>query len=225
MNTDIITLEKINGTDSVSGSRITINNNFEKIVKAVGDIQTRIDTSKNTIYINCIETESGEFVIKTTPNGTPRFKIDNAGNLYVGNVLLDEYIRTIINNTKLVNLEITDAASYPMNFQNYAGNASFDNSIINTNVYYTDYDDSFTVKFNVDENVLDVYKHAIVYVYDPLDEGSNNGEEYQQFYLNEFEYTFHFNETNINMQRSISIIWIPGSSLSETYGFTLQKIS
>ena len=54
MNTDIITLTEIQGTDSVSSSRITINNNFKKLAKAVGDIQTRIDTSKNTIYINVI---------------------------------------------------------------------------------------------------------------------------------------------------------------------------
>lgn len=230
MNTDIITLTEIQGTDSVSSSRITINNNFKKLAKAVGDIQTRIDTSKNTIYINIIETESGEFAIKTTPNHSTRFKIDNAGNIYIGAISLDEYIRRVVNNTKFVELEIFDTDGDKMNFQNYSGSEGNDKANYVT-VYYHEGDDSFKVKMKIADSIISLYPTAMVYVYDPdyeaPESGSGAGHSYQIKTLQEMietGYRFHFDRNTINEQRTIAINWIPDTAIQEVYSFTLEKI-
>lgn len=235
MNTDIITLTEILGTDSVSSSRITINDNFNKLVKAVGDIQTRIDTSKNTLYVNVIETESGEFAIKTTPNRTTRFKIDNAGNIYIGSMPLDEYIRRAISNTKFVELDIYDADDNKMEFQAYAGienNDEGDKSKASyVVVYYHDGDTEFKVKLNVPENIKKTYPNAKVIVYDEGEQGTepepNVNENEQEAPLEpnvDDVYTFSFDENNISAQRTIAIVWIPNTAIQETYTFTLEKI-
>ena len=232
MNTDIITLTEIQGTDSVSSSRITINNNFKKLVKAVGDLQTRIDTSKNTLYINVIETESGDFAIKTTPNHTTRFKIDNAGQIFIGSVSLDEYIRRVVSNTKYVELEVLDENDSPMNFQMYSGVETGNEKTNYVTVYYTENDTEFKTKFKVADAILNLYPHAVVYVYDGTDEGeeiefesgSGEGHDYKTYSLSEFVYTFEFDRSSLNNQRTILINWIPDTAIHEMYSFTLQKI-
>ena len=234
MNTDIITLKEIAGTDSVSSSRITINDNFKKLVKAVGDLQTRIDTSKNTIYINVIETESGEFAIKTTPNHTTRFKINNAGQIFIGSVSLDEYIRRVVNNTKLVELNIFDRHDDKMNYQMYSGTESRNNEANYVTVYYTSEDESFKVKLSASEEELTVlsnlYPNAAVYIYDGNYTPQEGEEDYQTFTLQkmmEDGYTFEFDPTSsrsLNCQKTISINWIPSTAIHEMYSFTLQKI-
>lgn len=228
MNTDIITLTEIQGTDSVSSSRIVINNNFKKLVKAVGDLQTRIDTSKNIIYINSIETESGEFTIKTTPNHTTRFKIDNAGNIYIGAVTLDDYIRRVLNNTKLAKLKVTDILSNPINFQSFSGEGKGDD-IISVTIYYTNNIEIFTVNFDIPEDVKEVYKLATVCIYDQYAEGEDSltGEPlyYKEVPLIDFNgYDFHVDPDTIQGQRTITISWIPEKALHETYEFKLKKI-
>jgi len=233
MNTDIITLTEIQGTDSVSSSRITINNNFKKLAKAVGDIQTRIDTSKNTIYINVIETESGEFAIKTTPNHSTRFKIDNAGNIYIGSISLDEYIRRVVNNTKFVELEIFDADGDKMNYQNYSGSEGNDKANFVT-IYYHEEDESFKVKFKVSSSILSLYPTAAVYIYDPdyeaPESGSGSGHSYQVKTLQEMVdagYRFSFDSSSrksLKEQRTVAINWIPDTAIQEVYSFTLEKI-
>lgn len=230
MNTDIITLTEIQGTDSVSSSRITINSNFKKLVKAVGDLQTRIDTSKNTLYINVIETESGEFAIKTTPNHTTRFKINNAGQVFIGSVSLDEYIRRVVNNTKFVELEIYDEDGDPINFQMYSGVESGNDKINYVTVYYKPEDKAFKVKFKISENILkNIYPFAECYIYDgenkeEIDLNSGNGHDYDTLPLKDFYHIFYFDESSINSQRTIMINWIPETSMQEVYSFTLQKI-
>lgn len=231
MNTDIITLTEIQGTDSVSSSRITINSNFKKLVKAVGDLQTRIDTSKNTLYINIIETESGEFAIKTTPNHTTRFKINNAGQVFIGSVSLDEYIRRVVSNTKYVELEVLDENDSPMNFQMYSGVETGNEKTNYVTVYYTENDTKFKTIFKVADAVLDLYPNAIVYVYDGNNEeevyfesGSGSGNDYKTYPLSEFIYDFEFDRSSLNIQRTVLINWMPDTAIHEMYSFTLQKI-
>lgn len=229
MNTDIITLTEIKGTDSVSSSRITINDNFKKLVKAVGDLQTRIDTSKNTIYINVIETESGEFAIKTTPNHTTRFKINNSGEIFIGSVSLDEYIRRIVNNTKFVELKIYDDDGDPMNYQMYAGVESGNDTTNFVNVYYSPVDLAFKVKMDISDSILNLYPNAAVYIYGAEDiPGAARKDYYQTISLSDFVYCrFSFDptsESSLKEQRTISISWIPNTAINEIYGFTLQRI-
>lgn len=232
MNTDIITLTEILGTDSVASSRITINENFKKLAKAVGDIQTRIDTSKNVLYINVIETESGEFAIKTGPNHTTRIKINNVGDIYIGSITLDEYIRKVINNTKFVNLAINDNTGNSMLFKEFSGEDGNSKNIVVT-VYYTNADTKFEVNLDVAQSIIDMYPYAMVYVYDPevISEGSCSGSgcEYQAIPLQEYiendDYDFEFSPETVNKQRTISIQWIPDTAIQETYSFTLQKIN
>jgi len=229
MNTDIITLTEILGTDSVASSRITINENFKKLAKAVGDIQTRIDTSKNVLYINVIETESGEFAIKTGPNHTTRVKINNVGDIYIGSITLDEYIRKVVNNTKFVNLDIRDKDENQMLFKEFSGEDGNSKNIVIT-VYYTNTDEKFKVNLDVAQSIIDMYPYAIVYVYDPMytpsDSCSGTGCDYQAIPLQEYnKYDFEFSAETVNEQRTISIQWIPDTAIQETYSFTLQKIN
>lgn len=229
MNTDIITLTEILGTDSVASSRITINENFKKLAKAVGDIQTRIDTSKNVLYINVIETESGEFAIKTGPNHTTRVKINNVGDIYIGSITLDEYIRKVVNNTKFVNLDIRDKDENQMLFKEFSGEDGNSKNIVIT-VYYTSADDKFKVNLDVAQSIIDMYPYATVYVYDPMytpsDSCSGTGCDYQSIPLQEYDkYDFEFSAETVNEQRTISIQWIPDTAIQETYSFTLQKIN
>lgn len=230
MNTDIITLTEILGTDSVSSSRITINNNFKKLAKAVGDLQTRIDTSKNTLYVNVIETESGEFAIKTGPNHNTRVKINNVGDIYIGSITLDEYIRKVVSNTKFVNLVITNQEGHNLPFKEFSGEDGNSKNIVVT-VYYKSTDDKFEVNLDIAQSILDMYPNAMVYVYDPENVPDNNTDgqtEYQEISLWEFieedEHDFYFSQDSTNEQRTISIQWIPGTAIQETYCFKLEKI-
>ena len=229
MNTDIITLTEILGTDSVASSRITINENIKKLAKAVGDIQTRIDTSKNVLYINVIETESGEFAIKTGPNHTTRVKINNVGDIYIGSITLDEYIRKVVNNTKFVNIDIRDKDENQMMFKEFSGEDGNSKNIVIT-VYYTNTDEKFKVNLDVAQSIIDMYPYAMVYVYDPMyipsDSCSDTGCDYQAIPLQEYDkYDFEFSAETVNEQRTISIQWIPDTAIQETYSFTLQKIN
>lgn len=229
MNTDIITLTEILGTDSVASSRITINENFKKLAKAVGDIQTRIDTSKNVLYVNVIETESGEFAIKTGPNHTTRVKINNVGDIYIGSITLDEYIRKVVNNTKFVNLDIRDKDENQMLFKEFSGEDGNSKNIVIT-VYYTNTDDKFKINLDVAQSIIDMYPYAMVYIYDPMytpsDSCSGTGCDYQSIPLQEYDkYDFEFSAETVNEQRTISIQWIPDTAIQETYSFTLQKIN
>lgn len=232
MNTDVITLTKIEGTDSVASSRITINSNFSKLAKVVSDIQTRIDTSKNTIYINTIETESGDFVIKTTPNHTTRFRINNVGEVYIGNLSLDEYIKNVIKNTNFVELNITDADDNELEYSN----------ISNVVTIYTN-DDTFNAFLSIHKNLLELYPNAVVEIYDgtTYDSGTglsdnclinnNNGAHtmpaicfFDEEPDNDGIITSGWSFMSNNKQNTILIIWMPNSSLHEKYSFKVEKI-
>ena len=161
----------------------------------------------------------GEFAIKTTPNHTTRFKIDNAGNIYIGSLTLEEYIRTIINNTHFVDLEIYDSEDNKMNFQIFSGSETKEKSKASSvTVYYTNSDYSFTVKLNISEEIKKIYPSACIIIYD-------NEEEIIYQSLDEFDgYTFDFDESTINQQRTFAILWIPDTAIQETYTFSLTKI-
>lgn len=220
MNTNVITLTEILGTDSVAGSRITINKNFSKLVTAVSDIQTRIDTSKNTLYINAIEAESGEFVVKTTMNHTVRFRINNAGEIYIGNTLLDDYIREVVQNTNYVDISIFDEGDNAMNWKE-------ETNIIT--VYYED-EESFVVHLSIPESVIDLYKHPGIIIYKNGELVTNESllnyvELNEDTECYEGDITFTISENNEDSQKSITIVWIPETCIQETYAFELSKLN
>ena len=222
MNTDIITLTEIQGTDSVASSRITINENFRKLAKGVGDLQTRIDTSKNTLYVNTIETEAGEFAIKTGYSHTTRFKISNDGVIYIGSMLLDEYIRKVINDTEFVAIDILDSNGNHVSYSKLKSCTEFsNNNIISIKREYLT--DSFTAKIKVDKNIIDMYPLAMVYIYDPAYSMSEYIKTSLAEYMEHDMYRFEIGYTYETNQRSVSIQWIPATTIQETYSFVVEN--
>ena len=137
----MITIQEMLGTDSIAGSRLTINSNFLLVENEINDLENTFNINVVTGAMDISSATSGQLKVKAfyanqamfPSSGTPTISLygtgASAGNaVFSGTVSTSQFISS---GTGTFNQIVASGPSSFSNTVNFSGNATFGSNIIN----------------------------------------------------------------------------------------------